>query len=112
MSAPSDTWPSLIAELKEQALADIEITDTITNEEEFRSHFESLCQQHPDLNGQQLLAKFQRQHVAIIAFTGIVDGAQNLTQPLTLSDLFWQLSFCTVEVRGPRQILPRFDGVL
>ena len=96
MSAPIDTWPSLIAELQDTALGDIQTP--CSSEEEFRANFESTCEENSEPDAQRLLGRFVRQHVAIIAFTGTIDAAQSLLPPETLSDLFWQIAFATIEV--------------
>ncbi|KIW74669.1 hypothetical protein Z517_11439 [Fonsecaea pedrosoi CBS 271.37] len=95
--APSDTWSSLITDLKETALGDQQTPTPCSNEAEFRTNFESLCNDHYEPNAQRLLNLFSRQHGTITTFTSTIDSAQNLQPPDTLSDLFWQLAFATIQ---------------
>ncbi|KIY02526.1 uncharacterized protein Z520_00991 [Fonsecaea multimorphosa CBS 102226] len=94
--APADTWSSLITDLKEALLGENTPTPC-SSEEEFRDNFESLCNDHNEPNAQRLLNLFSRQHGAITRFTNAIDDAQNLQPPDTLSDLFWQLAFATIQ---------------
>jgi hypothetical protein len=97
MSAPNDTWPRLIEELRDTVLTDVQTT--CANEEEFRASFEELCEaQDLAAEAQRLLGQFMRQHVAPITFISAIDSAQSLTAPTTLSDLFWQTAFATIQV--------------
>jgi hypothetical protein len=102
MSALTDTWPNLIAELSETALADIQTT--CSNEVEFRDQFETACEEKFESDAQKLLGKFMKQHAAILTFTETVDAAQSFQSPKTLSDLFWQVAFATTQVRLPTSL--------
>ncbi|OAP58889.1 hypothetical protein AYL99_06186 [Fonsecaea erecta] len=95
--APFDTWSSLIADLKETALGDQQTPTPCSSEEEFRTNFETLCNSHYEPNAQRLLHLFSRQHGTITRFINSIDEAQNLQPPDTLSDLFWQLAFVTIQ---------------
>ena len=106
MSATTDTWPSFIANLSETAPDDLQ-TDC-TSEEQFRVSFESVCEQNFEPDPQRLLGRFVRQHVAIITFTGMIDAAQGLQSPDSLSDLFWRIAFGTIQVTTSSILVKKF----